>query len=182
MFAETSAPLHVLQSAPFVSARELKSWLASSSFSQSLAAQYKAVIVPSAASASKPSLLVKHAAFSNKHLFNFCFVANTRTLLTNEKEELIAVLKNPPTWVHQLPADSAAAKALRLPVHLEELRAGDLVSNSNVLLFVDEGRGVSRMQSTLQTARSKLLNPSTALSLALDRFKAVRMWGAKQII
>lgn len=182
MFAETSAPLHVLQSAPFVSARELKSWLASSSFSQSLAAQYKAVIVPSAASASKPSLLVKHAAFSNKHLFNFCFVANTRTLLTNEKEELIAVLKNPPTWVHQLPADSAAAKALRLPVHSEELRAGDLVSNSNVLLFVDEGRGVSRMQSTLQTARSKLLNPSTALSLALDRFKAVRMWGAKQII
>ncbi|CDJ60881.1 DnaJ domain-containing protein, putative [Eimeria maxima] len=154
------------------SARGLKSWLASSSFSQPLAAQYKAVIIPSAASASKPSLLVKHAAFSNRHLFNFCFVANTRAVLTSEKEELLAVLKNPPTWVKQLPSDSTAAKALRLPVHSEELKVGDFVSSSNVLLFADEGRGVSRMQAILQTARSKLLNPSTALSLSLDRFKA----------
>ncbi|CDJ29985.1 DnaJ domain-containing protein, putative [Eimeria mitis] len=154
------------------SARELKSWLASSSSSQPLAAQYKVVIVPSAASASKPSLLVKHAAFSNKHLFNFCFVSNTRSVLTKEKEELLAVLKNPPTWVPQLSADSATAKALRLPLHSEELRENDFATNSNALLFVDEGRGVSRMQATLQTARSKLLNPSTALSLALERFKA----------
>ncbi|CDI84911.1 DnaJ domain-containing protein, putative [Eimeria praecox] len=111
------------------SARELKSWLASSSVSQPLAAQYKAVIVPSAASASKPSLLVKHAAFSNKHLFNFCFVANTRSVLTNGKEELMAVLKDPPTWVRQLPTDSAAAKALKLPMHSEDLREGDFATS-----------------------------------------------------
>lgn len=156
-----------------VSARLLKSWLSSSASSQPLAAQYKAVIIPSAALASKPSLLVKHAAFANKHLFNFCFLSNIRSILTSEKEELVNVIENPPTWVTQLPPDSAAAKALKLPVHTEKLREQDLTSSSNILLFVDEGRGISRIQATLHTVRSKLLNPSTALALALDRFKEV---------
>lgn len=157
----------------FASARLLKSWLSSSASSQPLAAQYKAVIIPSAASASKPSLLVKHAAFANKHLFNFCFLSNIRSILTSEKEELINVIENPPTWVRQLPPNSASAKALKLPVHREKLREQDLTSSSNILLFADEGRGISRIQSTLHTVRSKLLNPSTALALALDRFKEV---------
>ncbi|KAL8434511.1 hypothetical protein Efla_000027 [Eimeria flavescens] len=153
------------------SAKALGAWLASSSSTHSLAGQYKVVIIPSGASSATPSLLVKHAAFANKQTFSFCFLANSRAVLANQKEELLNVLKNPPTWLTPVPADSAAAKALKLPVHLEELKEEELLSNSTVFLFMDEGRGLSRVQATLHSVRSKLLNPATALSLAIDRFR-----------
>ncbi|KAL8272148.1 hypothetical protein Esti_003917 [Eimeria stiedai] len=149
----------------------LRSWLAASVSPQTLASQYKAVIIPSGSSSSTPSLLVKHAAFSNKEIFSFCFLANARNVLASQKEELVKVLKNPPTWLTHIPENSRVAKALKLPVHLEDLREESLISNSNVFLFKDEGRGVSRTQVTLLSARSKLLNPSTALSLALDKIR-----------
>ncbi|OEH75135.1 putative DnaJ domain-containing protein [Cyclospora cayetanensis] len=154
------------------SAHALRSWLASPpSSSQPLAAQYKAVLIPSAGSASKPSLLVKHAAFVNKQLMSFCFLANARSVLSREKEAVIAVLKDPPAWITPISAQPTASSALKLPVHMNDLQEEALEQGSNLLLFMDEGRGVSRVQAVLHTVRSKLLNPATSLSLAIDRFK-----------
>lgn len=156
----------------------LRTWLSSSSPSlHPQAAQYKVVIIPSAASSTSPSLLVKHTAFSNKQTFSFCFLANARSILANQREELLSTLKNPPTWLKQLPTNSTVAKALKLPVQQEELREEELLANSSMILFADEGRGVSRAQASLHTLRSKLLNPATALVLAIDRFKEVGIQG-----
>ncbi|PFH38604.1 DnaJ domain-containing protein [Besnoitia besnoiti] len=142
------------QIASLSSPADVKSFLASSSSRPGLSAlsqPYKLLVIPTRNSPASPALLLRHAAHKYLPLFSFGYLQNVKGILADSasREELFAILKDPPSWLSAA-GETTGAQAKDAPLGFT---ADDLSTSLVFALFVDEGKGVRRFVETLKVKK-----------------------------